>query len=211
VPGAGNDPGKDRLPGNQATIWGTLGLAVVVIVGLSAVRLEHQPETTRDYPPRPLIADGPAVMKPAPEIDDEYLPCRDCHTSPDRQTGPIPRELEYEHEDTELAHGNLWCLHCHDPERPGRLRLADSSLVKFEDSWQLCTQCHAKKLPEWRAGVHGKQTGHWRGPKEYQTCVECHEPHAPPFGTIEPKPRPKRPDEIIQPARISGEEQHGDS
>jgi hypothetical protein len=211
VAGAAGDPGKNRLPPNQATIWATLGLAVVIIGGLFGVRLEHQPETTRDYPLRQMMADGPAVMQPAPEIDDEYLPCRDCHTSPDRRTGPIPRELEYEHEDTELAHGNLWCLHCHDPERPGRLRLADASLVKFEDSWQLCTQCHAKKLPEWRAGVHGKQTGYWRGPKEYRTCVVCHEPHSPPFGTITPKPRPRRPDEIVNRAGDSGEEKHGDS
>jgi hypothetical protein len=72
----------------------------------------------------------------------------------------------------------------------------------------LCTQCHAKKLPEWRAGVHGKQTGHWRGTKEYRTCVVCHEPHSPAFGPLHPEPRPKRPDEIVQRDDDIGVEPH---
>jgi hypothetical protein len=200
----GRDP--DRLPPTQLTIWSVIALAVVGIAALFTVRLEHQPETTREYPPRALMADSEPVLLPAPEVDDEYLPCSDCHSNPDRHTGPTPRELEYEHEDTELAHGNLWCLHCHDSENPGKLRLADASLISFEDSWMLCTQCHGKKLPEWRAGVHGKVTGHWRGEKEYVTCVACHDPHSPPTGQIAAKPRPRRPEEIFLRSDASGDE-----
>jgi hypothetical protein len=55
---------------------------------------------------------------------------------------------------------------------------------------RLCTRCHAKKIPDWRAGVHGKRTGYWHGPKEYQTCVACHDPHSPLFKPLEPKPPP---------------------
>jgi hypothetical protein len=193
----GPDDHDHQAHPNQIATWAVMGLALVGVASLFGVRMDHNPESTRDYPPRPLIDDGLAILQSAPEIDDEYLPCRDCHGSEDRHTGPPRRILEYEHEDTELVHGDLWCLHCHDPENPGKLRLADATRVEFEDSWMLCTQCHSGKLPEWRAGVHGKQTGHWRGTKEYRTCVVCHEPHAPVFEPLRPKPRPKRPDEIV--------------
>jgi hypothetical protein len=204
----GDDHGHDgdRHPPVQFAIWGVIALAVVVIIGLFTVRLEHQPETTRDYPPRPLIADGEATLLPAPEVNDEYLPCADCHDDEDRDKGPAPRELEFEHEETKLAHGNLWCLHCHDSNDPNNLRLADSSLIPLEDSWKLCTQCHGKKLPEWRAGVHGKVTGNWRGEREYVTCVACHEPHTPPTEPLEMEPKPKRPEEIFLRTSASGGE-----
>jgi hypothetical protein len=73
--------------------------------------------------------------------------------------------------------------------------------VEFEESWRLCTQCHGKKLADWRAGVHGKRTGNWRGAKEYRTCVVCHDPHSPPFQPIEPLPAPLHP----APARLVDE------
>ena len=182
----------------QLTTWVVLGLAVILIGGLIGVRMEHQPDTSRDYPSRPQIPDGASVLLPAPEIDDDYFPCDDCHEPDDSQMNLTVRELEDEHEEMKFDHGNLWCLHCHDAITRTSLHLADGSLVEFEDSWKLCTQCHAKKLPDWRAGVHGKRTGHWRGPKEYRTCVVCHDPHDPPFKPIVPKPVPRRPDEIVQ-------------
>jgi hypothetical protein len=205
-----DDPDDEPGPKYQVEIWGVLGLALLAFAALFAVRFEQQPNSSRNYPARPQIEDVASVMQTPPEIDDEYLPCRDCHRNPDRETGPIPRELEWEHEDTQIVHGNLWCLHCHDPAKPGKLRLADGKKVRFKDSWALCTQCHPKKLREWRAGVHGKQTGHWRGTKEYLTCVACHEPHAPAFGRIPAKPRPKRPDEIVYKEHDEGVENSGD-
>jgi len=184
----------------QRTTWVVLVLAVVLVAGLVSVRLEHQPDSSRDYPPRPQVPDGESVLLDAPEIDDEYMPCVDCHSKGDPEMDLTVRELEDDHEEMEFSHGNLWCLSCHDPNTRGSLHLADGQLVAMEDSWQLCTQCHAKKLPDWRAGVHGKRTGYWRGPKEYRTCVVCHDPHDPPFKPIAPKPVPKRPTEITQEA-----------
>jgi hypothetical protein len=127
-------------------------------------------------------------------VDEEYFPCSDCHE--DEETNRTVRMLEEEHTELELEHGELWCLHCHDMEDRDRLHLADGRLVPFEESWELCTQCHAQKLAAWRAGIHGKRTGHWWGPKEYQTCIACHAPHSPRFKPLEPKPPPKRADEI---------------
>jgi hypothetical protein len=204
--GDDHDPDGDRHPPIQFATWSVIALAVIVVMGLFTVRLEHQPETTRDYPPRPLIADGEATLLPAPETNDEYLPCGDCHDVEEQPTDPTRRELEFEHDDKKLAHGDLWCLHCHDSKDPNNLHLADATLVPFEESWKLCTQCHGKKLPEWRAGVHGKVTGHWRGEREYLTCIACHDPHSPPTGLIEAKPKPKRPEEIFLRTEPSGDE-----
>jgi hypothetical protein len=192
----GQEPEQEpeyKVPSHQLTTWVVLGAAVVLIGGLFGVRLEHQPETTRDYPSRAMIPDGPAeLIRHGGEINDEYLPCSDCHE--DEPTNRTRRVLEDDHEDKVLAHGDLWSLQCHDTDQRDFLRLADGSLVDFEDSWKLCTQCHGKKLADWRAGVHGKRTGHWRGPKEYWTCVSCHNPHSPPFEPLAPKPAPERPE-----------------
>jgi hypothetical protein len=211
-----NEPeerGGYELPPHQSAIWAVLGLAVVLVGSLFAVRMEHNPESTRDYPTRALIADAQPVLLAAPEVDDEYLPCVDCHE--DEPVNREVRELEEEHDEHEFSHGNIWCLHCHDAEEKESLHLADGTPVAMEDSWQVCTQCHAKKLPDWRAGVHGKRTGHWRGPKEYRTCVVCHDPHVPAFKSLEPMPPPWPPHEITAgtgaPVVEQGDEHHGDS
>lgn len=214
--GAEQEPEENRPPQHQEyqmATWTVIGLAIVLIAGLFGVQTEHQPETTRNYPSRALMPDAQATLLPAPEIDDEYLPCTDCHDA-ERPINREVRELDDEHDANPLTHGNLWCLHCHDADKVGSLHLADGARVEFEDSWQLCTQCHAEKLPDWRAGVHGKRTGHWRGSKQYRTCVVCHDPHAPAFGTLVPKPPPPRPEEITHrptAARTAGEDKHGES
>ena len=156
------------------------------------VRTEHQPDSSRDYPSRPMLPDAVPVLLPPPPMDDEYVPCSDCHE--DEPTEPhTERELEDEHDEMEFAHGRALVHGLSRPERPREAPSRRRHPVEFEDSWQLCTQCHGKKLADWRAGVHGKRTGHWRGPKEYRTCVACHNPHRPPFQPLEPKPPPLRP------------------
>ncbi len=193
-------------PSYQLATWVLLGTAVVLVVSLFGVRLEQRPETTRDYPVRAQVPDALAVLMPAPPMSDEYMPCSDCHA--EEPANRTPRELEDDHDDKKLAHGDLWCLHCHSADQRDYLHLADDTLVPFENSWQLCTQCHAKKLRDWRAGVHGKRTGHWRGEKEYRTCVACHDPHSPAFKPIAPKPRPRRPEEIAGGSSAIGEHAH---
>jgi hypothetical protein len=187
-------PSGYQPPPHQLATWTLIGTAVVVIVGLSSIRTTHQPDTTRAYASRPMPPDGVATLLAWEPPDDEYYPCSECHE--DEPTNREPRELEDEHDTLELAHGDLWCFSCHDVDERDRLRLADDTRIQLEDSWQLCTQCHGEKLPDWRAGVHGKRTGHWRGTKEYRTCVACHNAHAPPFQSIEPMPPPRRPEQI---------------
>jgi len=200
------DPEEYRPPGYQLVTWVVLGLAVVVVVGLVTVRTDHQPNSSRDYASRPQMPDATPVLLPPPEMSDDYLPCSDCHE--DEPPNPTKRELEDEHEDMEFKHGTLWCLDCHDLNGRDKLHLANDALIDFEDSWQLCTQCHGKKLADWRAGVHGKRTGHWRGTKEYRTCVNCPNPHSPPFQPLVPKPPPLRPADITLNGNVRHEVAH---
>jgi len=205
----GQNEGHDyRPPPHQVGVWTVLGVAFVLVLGLFSVRFAYRPDTTRAYASRLLPPEPAPVLREEPKMDDTYWPCSDCHDQ--EITNPKVRVLEDDHEarSAEFKHGNLWCLHCHDLKDRDKLHLADGQLVDFDHTWQLCTQCHAQKLLEWRAGVHGKRTGHWWGAKEYLSCIECHNPHVivPAFKPIDPKPRPLRPTEITVQGNLKREE-----
>jgi hypothetical protein len=167
--------------------------AAFVAVLLPSRSLRH---SRRRRPPTRAVAcpePQPVLLAPPP-MDDEFFPCSDCHE--DEPTDRTVRKLEDEHDDLVLVHGTTWCLDCHDADQRDQLHLANDSRIGFEESWRLCTQCHGAKLADWRAGVHGKRTGSWWGPKEYRSCVTCHDPHSPRFESIEPMRPPARPEQI---------------
>ncbi len=195
--------GGAARPGHQLATWVALGAALVGVLLLASVRSAHGPQTHPDYPSRNLPPEPQALLLPPSPADDEYFPCSDCHEG--EPTNRTVRELEDDHEDLEIAHGEIWCLDCHAAEQRDLLHLANEATVEFADSWRLCTQCHGSKLADWRAGVHGKRTGHWWGPKQYQTCVSCHDPHSPRFQPLEPEPPPRRPEAITQAAQARQE------
>jgi hypothetical protein len=183
----------------RTATWFILGVAAMTVLGLFSVRCELGPNVAREYPSRMLPPQPKPVLLASPIPDEDYFPCSDCHELEDRNARR--RELEDEHDELELAHGDLWCLSCHDAVDSDSFSLSDDTLVGFDESWRLCTQCHGKKLADWRAGVHGKRTGHWWGPKEYRTCVVCHDPHSPSWKPIEPMPPPQSPDQIVRQVR----------
>lgn len=188
------EPSRSAPSSSALAIWTVLAASLLASLLLFADRCSLGLTSARAYPSRTLPPEPVPVLLPAPPVDEEYFPCSDCHEG--EETNRTVRLLEEEHAELEFKHGELWCFHCHDPEDRDRLRLADGRLVPFEESWQLCTQCHAQKLASWQAGIHGKRTGYWWGPKEYRTCTACHGPHSPRFEQLEPKPPPKRAEEI---------------
>jgi len=196
-PGGPEDEEPYVAPPHQLAVWSVLGAAFLVAIALFSIRGSFAPHSSRPYPSRVLPAEPVPVLLAAPEVDEEYLPCKDCHGRRDLPNREV-RELEIEHDEMDFSHGDLWCYSCHsrNPEQRQSLELANGSRVEFEDAWRLCTQCHGKKLADWRAGVHGKRTGHWWGEKEYRPCTACHDPHRPPFEPIEPRPAPRRPESI---------------
>jgi hypothetical protein len=185
--------------------WTLLGGTLLTVLMLFSLQCPHGEEGSRsDYPHRTLPPEPEPVLLAGPEPDDDYFPCTDCHDET-MKTNRERRALEDDHEELEVAHGDLWCLQCHSADLRDSLQLSDGSPVAFGESWQLCTQCHGQKLADWRSGVHGKRTGHWWGPKEYRTCIECHDPHAPRFESLVPLP-PPHPPERIRRASVTPEE-----
>lgn len=130
---------------------------------------------------------------PAPPFSEGVFPCSDCHA--DLPTDSERRELAF-HDDIAFDHDSehRWCLDCHDAEDRDELRLASGALVPFSESYRLCGQCHGTQFRDWRAGIHGKRTGSWNGPKRYLLCVHCHNPHSPRFASLKPLPPPVRPE-----------------
>jgi hypothetical protein len=135
------------------------------------------------------------VEVPPPPFSEGVFPCTDCHDNKELKTNRVRRELKDAHDDIVLKHDeeHRWCLDCHDADNRDRLHLASGQAVPFEESYQVCGQCHGEKYRDWRAGVHGRRVGYWNGAKSYLLCVHCHSPHQPHFKALAPKPAPDRP------------------
>ena len=138
------------------------------------------------------------IHVPPPPLDEDYWPCSGCHEPDDYD--PERRTLTLAHKEIVLKHDeeNRWCLDCHDAEDRDMLRLASGAKVPMKESYRLCGQCHGTIYRDWRAGIHGRRTGYWDGPKRYLLCVHCHWPHAPKFKPMKPLPPPVRP-QYLQP------------
>lgn len=154
-------------------------------------------------PPNPATAHLRAETDfavPPPPITKKYWPCSECHDEEDvEEINTERRELVDDHRRIVLEHDeeHRWCLDCHNVLDRDKLRLASGELIGFDTSYLLCGQCHGEKLRDWKAGVHGKRTGMWRGEKKYLLCAHCHDPHSPRFRPIEPLPPPARPEDIL--------------
>jgi len=138
----------------------------------------------------------PQYAVPTPPFTPGIFPCSDCHK--EMTPNPKRRELKDEHTNIVLNHaeGQRWCLDCHDTYNRDRLHLVNGQLIRFEESYRLCGQCHGDKYRDWKVGVHGKRTGMWNGEKQYLLCVNCHNPHDPRFKPLAPMPPPVRPEAI---------------
>ncbi|MCC7011225.1 MAG: hypothetical protein IT454_01575 [Planctomycetes bacterium] len=136
-----------------------------------------------------------AIHVPPPPFSEGIFPCSDCHSEDVMPANPKRRELKIAHQDIALKHDaeHRWCLDCHDANDRDSLHLASGEKVPFEESYRLCGQCHGDKYRDWRAGVHGRRTGHWDGEKQYLLCVHCHNSHAPAFAPLKPEAPPERP------------------
>lgn len=126
--------------------------------------------------------------------------CATCHTTrtsvvTTRQTD----DLDEFHQGLIMAHGDLSCLSCHNPDNYDTLKLADGTSVGFENVMQLCAQCHGPQSRDYRNGSHGGMVGYWdlsRGPRQRNACIVCHDAHAPAYPQLMPVFPPK---DIIPP------------
>jgi hypothetical protein len=111
---------------------------------------------------------GEQYPVPKPPFSPDMFPCTHCHDKPG-DFNPTPRNLLTRHLDIKLVHGSReqWCYDCHNPQNRDMLRLAGGRLVPYEQSYELCGQCHGEKLRDWRRGIHGRRIGCWNGERQY--------------------------------------------
>ncbi len=130
-----------------------------------------------------------------PPFTPGIFPCNNCHSG--LPVNAKRRVLKDEHVDIKLRHAEQerWCLDCHSADNRDKLKLADGETVNFTESYRLCGQCHGNIYRDWKAGIHGKRVGYFKGGKRtYFLCVSCHNPHDPKFKPIKPLPPPIRPE-----------------
>lgn len=176
--------------------WGNVLVAIVVAMGCGTPAPEPPASletdaavlrTLKAVPSAPSAIEGPGqtpffVAQRTHQI--AQYPCATCH----QQALPEPdRERisqQWSHVNIQLAHGQttgMDCQTCHDYTDLQQLRLSNGSAVGFDQSYQVCQQCHFQQVRDWAGGAHGKRLGGWRGQRIIKNCADCHDPHAPAF------------------------------
>jgi len=92
------------------------------------------------------------------------------------------------HAAVSMNHGELACGSCHS-QGTQSLHLADGQDLGWEQSMELCSQCHGVQRRDYDHGSHGGMTGYWnlkKGPRSRNSCVDCHTPHSPQMSPVMP-------------------------
>jgi hypothetical protein len=153
-------------------------------------------------PPPPSERHAAVIRKPIGRpviptgvVDEKGNPisvgCATCHTTkPANAEAKLGTPLTQFHQGLIGKHGNLSCTSCHNPaEGYASLRLADGKSVPYSEVMTLCAQCHGPQFRDYQHGAHGGMNGHWdltRGGRVRNNCVDCHDPHAPKYPTVQP-------------------------
>lgn len=110
--------------------------------------------------------------------------CTECHSKPLAQMQS--KDVKKAHWDIKLVHANkntMNCVTCHNPDNMDNLKSLTGNEIDFNNSYNLCNQCHTKQFEDWKGGAHGKRIGGWAPPRASLTCVNCHNPHKPHFAS----------------------------
>ncbi len=190
---------------NVSRVWrrSLLGFALAVVLPLVTGCGDAEPPSPAARP-TPLAAKLPVHTRAVPGVPHilvdaggqaTKLACSTCHSM--KQAVPTQRGgsgLRLFHQGLEVAHGNLTCLSCHNPDDYDALRLADGRRVPFERVMDLCAQCHGPQARDYAHGAHGGMSGYWdrtRGTQVRNQCTHCHAPHAPAYPTMRPTFKPR--------------------
>jgi len=127
-------------------------------------------------------------LKPEYEVAVFQYECSDCHRilPPSSETY---RTL-IQHTEIQLEHGiNSRCLNCHHPTNRDTFVDDFGNEIPWDQPQMLCAKCHGPVYRDWQHGSHGRTNGYWletAGPQTRRKCIECHDPHRPPFPALNP-------------------------
>jgi len=131
-------------------------------------------------------------LKPEYEVAVFRYECSDCHRilPPSAETY---RTL-IQHTEIELEHGiNSRCLNCHHPTNRDVFVDDFGNEIPWDQPQLVCAKCHGPVYRDWQYGAHGRTNGYWlktAGSQSRRRCIECHDPHRPPFPAMHPAPGP---------------------
>ncbi len=129
-----------------------------------------------------VTVEGHTFLIPKRKEHLKSYKCSDCHTKPIEQLKG--KNGQRAHWDIKLNHANentMNCATCHNTNNPDDLHSLTGNTIDFNNSYNLCSQCHSKQYQDWAGGAHGKKVGGWAPPRVSFTCVNCHNPHSPSF------------------------------
>lgn len=108
--------------------------------------------------------------------------CTECHTKSLKELQKDSKDQKKAHWNIDINHANkntMNCMTCHNGEDMNNLKSLTNNNIDFNNSYNLCSQCHTKQFNDWKGGAHGKRIGSWAPPRASMTCVNCHNPHKP--------------------------------
>jgi hypothetical protein len=194
---------SSTLPRSRKLRW------VPAVLAVSAVSLAFAPRyQSPAVAPTPVPAwatDATPVRQPSPRplhtVGAFTYQCSECH-----RTDPEPRAAGADftkHSEIRLAHGlNTRCLNCHHPTNREAFVDDFGDEIPWDQPQKLCSKCHGPVYRDWQHGSHGRINGHWdtaQGELIRLKCIECHDPHHPPFQPLASAPPPRT---------LRGEPQH---
>ncbi|WP_245574769.1 cytochrome c3 family protein [Gaetbulibacter saemankumensis] len=125
---------------------------------------------------------GQTFLIPERKSHIKSFACTECHSKPLAEMQEA--DIKKAHWDIKIVHANentMNCVTCHNPSNMDELHSLTGKSIDFNNSYNLCSQCHSKQFEDWKGGAHGKRIGGWAPPRASMTCVNCHNPHQPHF------------------------------
>ncbi len=133
-----------------------------------------------------------ALLEPKVVFSGFSFRCGECHNlfpSPRTATKSLLR-----HKHIQLKHGiNIHCFNCHNIENRNTFVDDIGREIPFDSPELLCARCHGPVYRDWQHGAHGRTNGYWdisKGEMTRLKCIECQDPHQPPFPSMKPAQAP---------------------
>lgn len=134
------------------------------------------------------------MLSPQVRIGAFTYRCTECHSLFKTTSDGWVRSPLNQHRDVVLKHGlNDNCFNCHDRDNRDMYVGNQGVPIPADQPQLLCAKCHGLVYRDWTQGVHGRTNGYWSaayGPLDRKKCIECHDPHQPPFPPMHPAPGP---------------------